>query len=492
MKLSIITVTYNSGKTLTDTLNSILSQTYSNIEHIFVDGGSSDNTLELLKKYPNPKKKIFSKKGYGIYKSINYGIKKAKGEYIGILNSDDIYNSNSTISEIIFTIKKYKTYKIFLGNVIYFKDFNYKKIKRYYSVEKFKFNDMKKCLMPAHPAAFIHKDIYKKYGLYSENYRIASDFEFFFKILFIKKIPFKIIKNDVVRMRIGGISTYNFNSYIITSKEIQKIFLFNKININYFKILLRIPLKLKQFFYNEKYLNKKFENYKIKFDKKNIYNNSFKIISNVNSIIHKKKFILSGLNLAYLGYFGSGELTLNHDLYHWPDGIWSKKHINLDKKPGRKILDELILPKNFDSITVIGNMKYQSKKYLMKRFNLKIHHIKLPYLSIEKLIRKKINIKNSSKTLILITLPTPKQEQFANFLSKKLKSFKIICIGASLSIVSGEEKQVPKFMGDYEFIWRLRTDTIRRLMRLLTTLYYYTKNTLLNNKYNKIKFLKID
>ena len=492
MKLSIITVTYNSEKTLSDTLNSVLSQTYSNIEHIFVDGGSKDNTIKLLNKYPNPRKKIYVKKGYGIYKSINYGIKKSKGKYIAILNSDDIYESNSIISEIISTIKKSKNNKIILGNLTFFKNFNYTKIIRYYNIKNFNIDLMKYAVMPAHPASIIHKDVYKKYGLYSENYYIASDFEFFLKILFIKKIPFKIFNKNIVRMRVGGISTSSFRSYFLTSNEIYKIYLFNKINTNYLKIFLRIPLKLKQFVFNKYDLNKQFKNYTVKFNKKYIYNNSFKIIENVNSLIIKKRFILSGLNLAYLGYFGINKLNLNYDLYHWIDGIWAKKHINLDKKPGRQILNELVLPKQIKRITVIGNMTDKSKKYLIKKFKLKIEHVKLPYLEIEELIRKKINIINPSETLILITLPTPKQEQFADFLSQKLKSFKIICIGASLSIASGEEKTVPKFLRDFEFLWRLKTDPFRRIYRLLSTFYFYTKNKLIYNKYNQIRFLKID
>ena len=162
-------------------------------------------------------------------------------------------------------------------------------------------------------------------------------------------------------MRIGGISTSSFKSYFLTSSEINKIFLSNKISTNYFKIFLRIPLKLKQFIFNGHYLNKYFKIYSVKFNKKYIFNNSFKIVENVNTLINKKRFILSGLNLAYLGYFGINKLNLNYDLYHWIDGIWAKKHINLDKKPGRQILNELVLPKQIKRITVIENMTDKSK-----------------------------------------------------------------------------------------------------------------------------------
>ena len=101
MKISIITVTLNSSKTLRDTLNSVLSQTYKNIEHIIVDGGSRDETQAILKRYPNKNKKVYTKKGSGIYAAINYGIKKSKGDFITILNSDDFYQSEITIKNVV-------------------------------------------------------------------------------------------------------------------------------------------------------------------------------------------------------------------------------------------------------------------------------------------------------------------------------------------------------------------------------------------------------
>ena len=352
---------------------------------------------------------------------------------------------------------------------------------------------MKSGLMPAHPASFIYRDIYNKYGFYNENYKIASDFEFFLKILFKKKIPFKIINKNLVRMRMGGVSSYNLKSYYKTSKEIYQIFKENKIKANILNVIIRIPLKIHQlFFYDEKKLNQNFQNFQIKFDKKYIFNNSFKLISNVNKLINKKKFILSGLNLAFLGYLGSKKLNLHEDLYHWVDGIWAKKFVNLDKKPGRDVLQELVLTKEIKNITVIGNLTKKSKKYLYKRFKVKINNIKLPYLSIEDLKKEKFDIKFPGKTLIFITLPTPKQEQLALFLSKKFNQFKIICIGASLSIASGEESAVPNFLKNFEYVWRLRTDTLRRFIRLFNTFYHYYKNSLIFNKYNLIRFLEIE
>ena len=185
MKISVITVTLNSEQTIRDTLNSVFSQTYKNIEHIIIDGGSKDQTLPLLKKYPNNKKKIFIKKNFGIYKSINYGIKKSSGKYVCILNSDDIFQSNNSIKNIVKVINKNKNSKIFLGNVAYFDNSDYYRITRFYSSGGFKKWKMKFGLMPPHPASIIKREIYNKHGLYNEDFKIAADFEFFLRFLFL-------------------------------------------------------------------------------------------------------------------------------------------------------------------------------------------------------------------------------------------------------------------------------------------------------------------
>ena len=135
MKLSIITVTYNSSKTISDTINSVNSQTYKNIEHIFVDGKSKDNTLKILKKNPKKNIKIIIKKS-GIYEAMNIGIKKATGDIIQILNSDDIFQSNTVIEETMKKIKNNPKKDIFFGDVVFFKDNNFHKIRRYFKADE--------------------------------------------------------------------------------------------------------------------------------------------------------------------------------------------------------------------------------------------------------------------------------------------------------------------------------------------------------------------
>ena len=310
---------------------------------------------------------------------------------------------------------------------------------------------MKLGLMPAHPASFIHKDIYKRITNYNESFKIASDFDFFLKTIFIKKIPYKILNQTVVRMRTGGISDQNWLSYVKTTKEILESFRINALKTSLLSVILRIPLKLHQlFFFNEKLLNKDFEIYKIISNKKTILSKSIKVIDGPRNIPFNQNFILSGLNLAFLGYLYASEISLKINLINWLDGLWAEKFINLKKKPGREILNKLKLPKNINEIVVVGNLSKKSLKYLKKKFEIKVSNIALPYKPINQLKKIKLKIKNSKKKLILITLPTPKQEQLADYISTQNKNYKIICIGASLAIASGEEKAVPLFFKNYE------------------------------------------
>ena len=158
MKISIITACLNSEKTLKYTLNSILIQDYRNIEHVIVDGGSTDNTLNILKDYKFKKKKIILADKSKLYEAINIGVKNSTGKIITILNSDDIYNSSNTLSSVINKIKNTNA-KIILGNVVYFKDDYFSKIIRFYSSKKFKYWMLKYGIMPPHTGSFLYKSI---------------------------------------------------------------------------------------------------------------------------------------------------------------------------------------------------------------------------------------------------------------------------------------------------------------------------------------------
>ena len=220
-----------------------------------------------------------------------------------------------------------------------------------------------------------------------------------------------------------------------------------------------------------------------------ILGNKVKLIKNLNDIF-KKNFVLSGLNLAFLGYHLNGNIKLYKNLYHWPDGVFSKLLKNkkkIKKIPGRIILSKMQLPKFINRIHVLGVLSEKSRKYLQDKFNLEVISTELPFGDI-KIIVEFIPKKIHENELILITLPTPKQEMVAEYIAEKFQNYKVICIGASLAMCSGEEKIVPYLLEKLglEFLWRLRSDTRRRFIRLSQTFLFFFKG-LLNKKLNKIK-----
>ena len=490
MKISIITVTLNSERTIRDTINSVLSQSYKDIEHIFVDGGSTDSTVKILKKNPNKNKKIFIKRNSSIYEAINMGIEKTSGKIIHILNSDDILENNNIIEETIYKIKKFPNCDIFFGNVIYFSNNNFTKISRYFLANHKTINNTKKGLMPPHPGSFVRKKVYDQYGLYNTDLKIASDFDFLHRILKIKKLKYKILNIDVVRMRTGGTSGKFITSYLKITSEIIRSLRNQKTDFSKFSIFMRFVHKSYEYFsYNQNYLNKKFQRFRFIYDLPFYNKVTINILNKIKFIPFKKNFILSALNLAFLGYIQKKTIYPISSLYTWPDGIFAKKFINYDKISGAKLLQKLIIPGYIKKIHVFGNLTDVSKKFLIKRYKKEIIHTKLSYKPVDK---QNLDFSKITKNeIIFITLPTPKQEILAYLIKKKLSFYKIICIGGAISIASKEITDVPKFLINHEYIWRLKTDTIRRLIRLFDSYFYYLIGKY-TGKYQRIIFNKIE
>ncbi len=298
MKISIITVCLNSEDTIIDTLNSIITQTYDQIEHIIVDGGSTDRTIHFLKNYNYKNKKIFFKKKCSLYNSINLGIKNATGDIITILHSDDIYNSPNTISNVVNKIKKSKK-DIFFGDVIYYKK-KFSNVIRYYSSVNFKRSLMKFGFMPPHTGSFYRKKIFNKYGYY-KNFRIAGDFEHLLRLIYKNNIDFEILNLITTRMRSGGLSSKNLSSYIIINKELIKSFKINNIVTNNLLIFLRIPSKIFQFIlFNKNKINSKFKIKNSQFIK-TYKATEIKLIQNIKKLNFKEKFYSFSFKFSLFG-----------------------------------------------------------------------------------------------------------------------------------------------------------------------------------------------
>jgi len=490
MKISVITICYNSANTLKYTLKSVLSQDYENIEHIIVDGGSTDNTLDVLKHYSLKRKIIISEKDKGIYDALNKGINKATGDFVTYLHSDDVFYNPQVISDVVKKIKKNKGYKIYLGDTVYSNKKNISSIIRYYTARNFKKNQISRGLIPPHPSSFIDTQISKKIG-YNTKYKIAGDFDFFVKLFLKNKLEYFYINLPIIKMRWGGKSNKNIFSYLRSTVEIINSLNKNKIKKNYLTILLRIFFKYNQFKFDKITYSKLkrdfyFEGLNSVEKLKKV---NFKLIKNYNKLVNKNNsFVYAGLNLAFIGFYLNNEINNYQNLYLWPDGLFSKIfHRNIYKIPGRNIVKNVILSNKIKSIHIIGNLTNKNRKFLLEKFNKKIKHTQLPYSNINKII-KFLKIKTNLNELTLITLPTPKQEIIAEYIKNNNKSYKIICIGASLNIASGEEVETPIIFQNLnlEFLWRLRTDTWRRIKRIFLTITYLVKDLITINKFNKI------
>lgn len=466
LTVSIITACLNNDKSIAYTLYSVFSQTYKKIEHVFVDGGSIDDTLKIIKKHKT-KKKIIISKNTNIYEAINLGIKNCSGDYVLILNSDDILYDKKTIENAVKIIKK-KQAKIYLGNVSYFNNTEFDKTVRYYSANNFKISDFNWGLMPPHPGAFISSDLAKKYP-YNSKFKIAADFDFFLRILKLKNYHYEKLNLTITRMRTGGASGKNIFAHIKSGLEIYRSLKNQGCLANHFMINCRYLIKLKDFFFSQKKKLFKINGY---YEKLNRYH--FKILKDVRLLNFKKNFTLSALNLAFLGSYCNNEVKIYRNLIHWPDGRFSQNISDQVKKtPGRTIINKLNIPKNIKKIIIYGNLPEKSKEFMEKKFNKKILNYTLAYGSIKNIIKKAKFNKIKKDEIVLITLPTPKQEQLAEYFVSKNKIYKIICIGGSINIASGIEKAVPNIIYNIEFLWRLKYETSRRLKRLITSFYLY-------------------
>lgn len=255
MKISIITTTYNSALTIKDTLESILKQSYKNFESIIIDGGSTDDTLKIIQDYQTKfegKLLYISEKDQGIYDAMNKGIKLASGDIIGTLSSDDFFTNDNILEQIIITFKKNPNIQAVYGDVHFVNSDNLTKCTRYYSSKIFKRSLMRLGFMPAHPSFYMKKECFNKYGLYKTDYKIAADFEFLLRVIFVHNIQTQYLPLDMVTMRTGGASTSGLKSYKLIMNEHIKAFKTNHLYTNIFILSLRYFYKLFEFNYLHK------------------------------------------------------------------------------------------------------------------------------------------------------------------------------------------------------------------------------------------------
>ena len=245
MKISIITATYNSASTVRDTLDCIRQQDHQEIEHIIIDGGSGDNTLELVSGYPHVAR-VVSEKDRGIYDAMNKGIRLATGNVIGILNSDDVYTNPFVLSSVARAFEDPAVMTVY-ADLQYVQADNPDQVIRTWRSGRFKRRNFYYGWMPPHPTFFVRKEVYEKGGLFNPDLRSAADYELMLRILLKMEMPACYLPQVIVRMRAGGMSNANLGNRLRANKEDRLAWKLNDLKPYFFTLYLKPLRKIHQF-----------------------------------------------------------------------------------------------------------------------------------------------------------------------------------------------------------------------------------------------------
>ena len=245
MKISVITVCYNSAKTLKRALQSVEEQDWPFVEHIVIDGGSSDETLSILQAC-NHLAMWVSEPDKGIYDAMNKGLAIATGEIICFLNADDHYASSSILSYVAKLMMDHKLDAL-MGDVLFFNEDNPKHTVRRYRSDRFNPERLSWGWMPAHPGLFLSSIEVKRTGLFKIDYKIAGDFDFIIRFFNKENLKYQYVPKIIVKMQLGGVSNSGLRSKILLNLEVLRACRENGIKTNLFKILSKYPLKLLEF-----------------------------------------------------------------------------------------------------------------------------------------------------------------------------------------------------------------------------------------------------
>lgn len=247
MKVSIITAVYNSEKTIDTCMQSVLNQTYPDIEYIIVDGGSNSETLSKLnaaaEKYPNIK--LSSEPDKGIYDALNKGVVKATGDIVGFVHSDDFLADTTIIASIVEAFKTQSVDGVY-GDLHYVALENTDKVIRNWISQPFSYKLLKSGWMPAHPTLYLKKSVYDAYGMFDLNFKIAADYDFILRIFKQTDLNFSYLPKTIVKMRVGGASNKSLKNILQKSKEDYRAIKTNQTG-NWLTILLKNVSKIKQF-----------------------------------------------------------------------------------------------------------------------------------------------------------------------------------------------------------------------------------------------------
>lgn len=247
MKISVVTVAFNAAGTVAQTLDSVIAQTHPEIEHIVVDGGSTDGTPEIVSRYGNQVARFISEPDNGIYDAMNKGVALATGEVIGFLNADDMY-AHDRVIEMVASRMQQGDLDALYGDVAYFRSENPRRLVRRYRSAHFRPSRIGWGWMPAHPALFLHRCVFESSGPFRTDYRIAGDFEFVARVFHADQLCYRYLPEVLVQMRIGGVSTGGWRNTLLLNQEVLRACRENDIRSNALMLLSKYPLKFLELF----------------------------------------------------------------------------------------------------------------------------------------------------------------------------------------------------------------------------------------------------
>lgn len=246
MKISIITVVFNGRLFLADCIQSVIAQTYQDIEYIVIDGGSTDGSLTIIDQYKAHISQFVSEKDHGMYDALNKGIKMANGDVIGILNADDMLASPDVIASVVRTFQESITDGVY-GDLNYVHPQYPTQIIRKWISKPFKRRDFELGWMPAHPTLYLKKHLFKNYGDYALDFGTAADYELMLRYFYFFKLSAVYLPKLMVNMRTGGMSNATLNHRYSALLNDYKALQVNKVAAPFLALFFKKVSKLTQF-----------------------------------------------------------------------------------------------------------------------------------------------------------------------------------------------------------------------------------------------------
>lgn len=244
MKISIITICLNRKNEIKETIESVLSQTYSNIEYILIDGGSSDGSLEIINSYASKIDHVISEPDNGIYNAINKGLKLSTGGVIGLLHAGDLFYDDNVLTNIQNSFKDHESDLIY-GHSLVYRKLRDKLVRKNIS-PPYNENLMKRGWFPSHQSIYFKASVFDRCGLYNEKFKIAGDYEFLLRVLHVFKLKATMVDIFVVKFHLGGASSRSLISIIKSNYECYRAWRMNKLSLPFYSLPLKVFRKIWQ------------------------------------------------------------------------------------------------------------------------------------------------------------------------------------------------------------------------------------------------------